>query len=64
MPSGKTLVSVIDLDALNTDITSAYINNPFNVSDAGVTPTSYNVYTLTAGVPYTSNHRHQVTRNA
>jgi len=64
MQSGKTLVSVIDLDALNTDITSVYINNPFNVNDAGGTPTSYNVYTLTAGVPYTSNHRHQVTRTA
>jgi hypothetical protein len=61
MPATNTLVSVIDLDALNANITSSYILSTFNVNDAGGTPVSYKVYVMTIGVPYASNHRHQIT---
>lgn len=61
MPATNSLVSVIDLDALNANITSSYVLTIFNVNDAGGNPVSYKVYTFTAGVPYGSNHRHQVT---
>ncbi len=61
MPATNTLVSVIDLDALNANITSSYVLATFNVNDAGGNPVSYKVYTFTAGVPYGANHRHQIT---
>jgi hypothetical protein len=62
LPSTQTVSSVIDLDALNANITSQYVNNPFNVNDAGGNPVAYNVYTMTIAIPYSSNHRHQITK--
>lgn len=62
IPSTETISEVLDLDALNANITSEYINNPFNVDDAGGTSVSYNVYTMTISIPYSTNHRHQVTK--
>jgi hypothetical protein len=62
MPSTESITQVIDLDALNANITAEYVNNPFNVDDAGGTPVSYNVYTMTIASPYSSDHRHQVTK--
>jgi len=62
IPATLSLSSVIDLDALNIDITSSYILSTFNVDDGGGTAISYKVYTLTTGVPYSPSHRHQVTR--
>jgi hypothetical protein len=62
MPSSLSLTSVIDLTALNADITSNYILSTFNVNDAGNTSTSYHVYTLTNATPYGVTHQHQVTR--
>lgn len=62
MPSTESITQVIDLDALNANITAEYINNPFNVDDGGGTPVLYNVYTMTIAVPYSSDHRHQVTK--
>ena len=62
MPATLSLSSVIDLDALNIDITSSYILSTFNVDDSGGTATSYKVYTLTTGVAYSPSHRHQITR--
>lgn len=62
MPSTESISQVIDLDALNANITAEYVNNPFNVDDAGGTPVSYNVYTMTIASPYSSDHRHQVTK--
>jgi hypothetical protein len=62
MPNSLSITNVIDLDASNAPLTNNYINNPFNVNDYAGTATSYKVYTLTAGIPYSSNHRHQVTR--
>lgn len=62
IPSTETISEVIDLDALNANITSQYVNNNFNVDDAGGTAVSYNVYTMTQASAYSSNHRHQVTK--
>lgn len=61
LPSGSTISQVLDLDALSANITSNYINNSISVNDYGGTATNYNVYTMTNSVPYSSNHRHQVT---
>lgn len=61
----KTITQVLDLDALNANITANYIlNTGFTaVGDyAGITSTSYNVYTMTNAIPYSENHRHQITR--
>jgi hypothetical protein len=62
IPTGETLSEVIDLDALNANITSEYVNNPFAVDDAGGNPVQYNVYTMTTSIPYSSNHRHRITK--
>jgi len=61
MPSSVSLVSVIDIDAFNSDITFAYIKTIFNVNDIGGNPILYNVYTLVNALPYNNNHRHQIT---
>lgn len=61
MPSTNSLVSVIDLDALNANITSNYILNTFSVNDAGGNAVSYKIYTMTIAVPYAANHQHQIT---
>ena len=61
LPPGKTLVSVIDLDALNANITANYVATTFNVNDAGGTPVSYTILTMTSGVPYGTSHQHQIT---
>ena len=63
MPSGKTITSVIDTTALNTNITTAYLNNQIDINNAGGNPVNYNVYILDNATPYTENHEHVVTRN-
>lgn len=62
IPNTQTITEVIDLDALNANITSEYINNSFSVDDAGGTPVAYNVYTMSIAAAYSSSHRHQVTK--
>lgn len=62
LPPSVTISSVIDLDALNVDITSEFIlTGTVNVLDAGSTNRAYNVYQATAGVPYLTSHTFQVT---
>jgi hypothetical protein len=63
LPPGKTITQVIDLDALNANITSNYVSGTISVEDGGGNGTNYNVYTMTNAIPYDSNHRHQVTRS-
>ena len=63
MPNTLSISQVLDLDALSANITASYVNNPFNVEDAGGTNVAYNVYTMSNSVPYASNHRHEVTRS-
>jgi hypothetical protein len=61
IPSTETISQVLDLE-VNANVTSQYVNNNFNVDDAGGTAISYNVYTMTLAAAYSSNHRHQVTK--
>lgn len=62
LPPGVTIVSVIDLDALDADITSQYVaQSNINVLDAGGTNRSYNIYEMNIGVAYSTSHRHQIT---
>ncbi len=60
---GLSLASVVDLDALNSVITSEYeLQGTMAVNDAGGKPVSgFSIYLKTMGVAYTSNHRHQIT---
>ena len=62
LPALLSITQVIDLDALNANITANYILSTFNVDDAGGNATSYKVYTMTIASPYSSDHRHQITR--
>jgi hypothetical protein len=64
LPPSRTIASVFDLDALNANITSQYILiGTVSVLDGGGTGTSrtYNLYRMTVGAPYDSNHRHEIT---
>lgn len=61
MPATNSLVEVLDLDALNANITANYVMSTFNVNDGGGTPVSYKIYTLSNAIPYSSDHRHQIT---
>lgn len=62
LPPGYSISQVIDLDALNANITAQYVNlGTITVLDAGSTGRSYTLYGMTVGVPYSSNHRHQIT---
>jgi hypothetical protein len=62
LPPSVTISSVIDIDASNANLTSAYvlIGNT-NVIDAGGTNRSYNIYELNLGSPYSSSHQHNIT---
>lgn len=61
LPVIKTITQVIDLDALNANITSQYILSQFNVQNGGGVNVLYNIYEMTIAAPYSSNHRHQIT---
>lgn len=64
IPSTKSITSVIDLDALNANITANYVDlGNITVNDAGGNPFTYKLYRMTVGVPYSTNHRHSVTIN-
>ena len=62
VPASISVTDVVDLDALNANITSNYISSTFNISDAGSTNRSYKIYTMSNATPYTASHRHQITR--
>ena len=61
LPTGKILSSVTDLDALNAVITSSYVEEDLIVNNANGNPINGKLYTMTQGVPYSNNHRHQIT---
>ena len=66
MPATSTITQVLDLTVSSANITSSYVINTglTAIGDyAGITSTSYNVYTMTNSIPYTVNHEHQVTRS-
>lgn len=62
MPNTLSVSEVLDLDALNANITANYSQSSFSVADYTGNLGTYNVYTMTNAIPYTSNHRHQITR--
>ena len=62
MPASHTVTEVLDLDALNANITANYVLSSFDIVDGGGTAINYNVYTMSNAIPYTSNHRHRITR--
>lgn len=63
IPSTKTLISVIDEDALNADLTSNYVlsDTILTIPDGGGNNVSYKVFILELSIPYSSNHRHNIT---
>jgi hypothetical protein len=61
VPATMSLTQVIDLDALNANITANYVLSTFNVNDGGGTPVAYKIYTLANAIPYSADHRHQIT---
>ena len=62
LPPGVTISSVVDLDALNANITSEYVlTGTISVTDAGGTGRLYNIYEMNIGAPYSSSHRHSIT---
>jgi hypothetical protein len=68
LPASSTIAQVLDLDSLSANITSNYVLSTFNVNTYSGTASSYNVYTMTNSVAYSTggtpagNHRHQITR--
>lgn len=61
VPPGYVVQSVVDLDNLNQVITADYVGSALSVNDAGGTARTYRRYVKTQAVPYSSNHRHQIT---
>lgn len=63
LPTGINLTSVIDLDALNANITASYTSESLTVNNAGGEPVVGTLYTYSPDVPYSTNHSHQITIN-
>lgn len=63
IPENKTLVKVIDADALNLDVTANYVysNTLISVPDAGGNSPVYEVYISENASAFPENHRHNVT---
>jgi hypothetical protein len=64
LPPGKSLVSIIDMDALNFNITSEYalVDSTFTGKDAGGSDIAgCKLYVKTQSIAYSANHRHQIT---
>lgn len=64
LPPSRTISQVIDLDALNANITSSYVlQGTVSVNTGGGSGSAvlYNVYEMNIGAPYSSSHRHQIT---
>lgn len=60
-PNYMEIDSVIDLDALNANITSSYIVSSINVNDAGGGIIACKMAVMTNAVAYSSPHFHQIT---
>ena len=62
VPSSLSITQVLDLDASNANVTSNYVVATVVVNNSYPMGISYKVYTLSNSVPYSSDHRHQITR--
>ena len=72
IPATSTVTGVSDLDALGASIpinntypgpAGQYVRNIFNVNDFAGNAVSYKVYTCQNAAPYSTSHRHQITRS-
>ena len=63
IPTGRTLVSVIDTGNLNLNITADFVSSALSVNDAGGTPRTGTLYVKTNGVPYSPSTTLLVTLN-
>lgn len=61
IPANRTLQSVVDLDALNANITSSFIMSNVQVPDAGGDLQNYKLYKMSNAAPYAASHRLQIT---
>lgn len=64
LPPSRTITEVIDLDALNANITTEYVfQGTISVNTGGGSgaAVNYNLYEMNLGAPYSDNHRHQIT---
>lgn len=62
VPSGKSLVSVYDIDSSRANVTSSYVaTGVTTIQDAGGNNASGVLYVMTQAIPYTSNHSHEIT---
>jgi len=59
VPPGSSVVSAIDLDASNANVTYTFVGN-ISVTDAGGTARLYPYYEANIAVAYSSNHRHNI----
>ena len=60
MPETLTLSGWSDLDSTGANI--SYISKTFSVSNFDGRLVSYKIYSSTQAVPYSPDHRHQITR--
>ena len=63
MPSGQTLAFALDITTGSSDVTGNYSGNLFNVDNAALLATPYNVYTMTNAIPYNTDHIQQIYRS-
>jgi len=63
IPTGTTLVSVIDTGNLNLNITADFVSSALSVNDAGGTPRTGNLFVKTNGVPFSPSTNLLVTTN-
>ena len=59
VPPGSTVVSAIDLDASNANVTYTFVGN-ISVADAGGTARLYPYFEANLAAAYSSNHRHNI----
>lgn len=61
IPNNRILTEVLDLDALNANITANYVlQGTVQVADAGGDMVTYKHYRMTNDIPYGESHRHQI----
>lgn len=63
LPPGFSVRNIVDLDALNKDVTGEYLAGTLTVNDAGGTGQPYSQFVKTQAVPYDTSHRHLITLN-
>ena len=64
VPFGNTITDITDLDATNAKLLEqehGYYPYSVNILDGGGNSKVYNIYTMISGIPYPTNHKHQIT---